>query len=144
MIKVLTENYKLPNPQIKRLVGYDIVNYKVESKSKKFILKVYPNKKEEIDFAEAENKILLHLHKIDDDCFPKPVSNSNNKLLTSFIDENNPKKARLLTFLEGEFLGDAEHTEKLFKSFGKFLAKLDLQLKGFRNYVIEAQTKKWE
>jgi len=73
MQKTLQSKYNLTSPKIKRLVGYDIVNYKVEDGSKKYILKVYPYKKEEIDFAEAENEILIHLQKQQNDRFPNPI-----------------------------------------------------------------------
>ena len=63
MIETLKIKYNLPNPKIEKLVGYDIVNYKVVSNSEKYILKIYPDKKEEIDLAEAENEVLLHLQK---------------------------------------------------------------------------------
>lgn len=141
---LLAEKYNLVQTKISQLVGYDVVNFKIETKSKKYILKVYPNKKEEIDFATAENEVLIYLHKNENDLFPKPISNLNNKLLTSFNDNDETKTARLLTYLEGEFMGNAKHSEELFKSFGKFLASLDLQLKNFRNYVIESRQLKWD
>jgi len=140
----LSEKYNLINPKIQKLVGYDIVNYKIENDSEKYILKVYPDKKEEIDFAKAENKVLIHLQKDENNCFPKPIQNTKNKLLTPFGENNIPKVARLLTYLEGGFLGDVQHSIELFKSFGKFLAKLDLQLSEFRNYVVEARQLKWD
>ena len=144
MKTTLSEKYNLNNPKIQKLVGYDIVNFKVETKTEKYILKVYPDKKEEVDFAEAENKALFHLQKSKNDKFPNPIQNVNNELLTLFKQENSKKVARLLTYLEGEFLGDAEHSLELFKSFGKFVAEMDLQLKDFRNYVIEARQFKWD
>ncbi|NOR75113.1 MAG: phosphotransferase [Draconibacterium sp.] len=144
MQETLKTKYNLANPKTTRLVGYDIVNYKIENNSEKYILKVYPDKKEEVDLAEAENEVLLHLQKNKNKKFPNPVKNSNNKLLTTFKENNTVKIARLLTYLEGEFLGDAKHSVQLFRSFGKFLAEMDLQLKDFQNYVIEARHLKWD
>ncbi len=142
--KVLGVNYQLQNPAVKKLVGYDIVNYKVDDETNKYILKVYPDKKEEIDFVEAENEVLLHLHKKNNRNFPKPIANSENDLLTSFHENGTRKRARLLTFVEGNHLGDMPHTIKLFKSFGRFLSELDEQLQHCRNYVIEARRLKWD
>lgn len=144
MEHLLAKNYKLINPKIKKLVGYDSVNFKVETGSEKFILKIYPNEKEKIDFAEAENEVLLHLQKNENNKFPTPIKNNNDEFLTSFKVENSAKTARLLTFLEGDFLGDAEHSLELFESFGKFLAEMDLNLKDFQNYVIAARQNKWD
>ncbi|MCF6358849.1 MAG: phosphotransferase, partial [Draconibacterium sp.] len=144
MINFLKTEYNFINPKIKKLVGYDIVNYKVETDSENYILKVYPNKKEEIDLANAENEILLHLQKQQNNRFPKPIKNQDNKFITTFKENNTEKTVRLLTYLEGEFLGETEHSARLFKSFGKFLAEIDLQLQNCRNYVIEARTLKWD
>lgn len=144
MINVLVEKYKFANPLIKKLVGYDSTNYKIEIDNDKYILKVYPDTKEEIDFAEAENEVLLHLQNEKNNCFPKPILSTANSLLTPFKENGTEKTARLLTFLEGEFLGDIEHSKQLFKSLGKFLAELDFQLKTFSNYVIKARTLKWD
>jgi 4-aminobutyrate aminotransferase-like enzyme len=144
MRKVLIQNYKLENPILKKLVGYDIVNYRVDTKTNKYILKVYSDSKKDVDFAEAENEVLVHLQNNNNNCFPQAVMSSGKQLLCSFVSDGENKTARLLTFLEGNFLGETKHTSELFKSFGKFLAKLDLQLKDFRNYVIEARTLKWD
>ncbi len=142
--QVLISNYNLAQPKIERLVGYDIVNYKVENHSERYILKTYPDIIEEVDFAEAENDVLVHLQKKKNTHFPVPVPNSNNQLLTPFQESKTNKTARLLTYLEGTFLGDAKHTTELFQSFGKFLGELDCQLQDFRNYVVEARQLKWD
>jgi len=144
MLETIKSKYNLSNPKIKKLVGYDIVNYKIESDSENYILKVYPDKKDEIDLARAENEILLHLQKRQNNRFPKPIKNRDNKLLTPFRENNSKKTARLLTFLQGDFLGEVKHSEELFKSFGKFISEMDLQLQGCKNYVIEARKLKWD
>lgn len=144
MEHLLAKNYKLINPKLKKLVGYDSVNFKVETGSEKFILKVYANDKEMVDFAEAENEVMLHLQKNENNKFPAPVKNNSDGFLTSFKVENSAKTARLLTFLEGTFLGNAEHTTALFESFGKFMTEMDLDLKDLQNYVIAARQSKWD
>lgn len=144
MQKLLTETFQLRQPEIKNLAGYDIDNYMVESGSGKFILKVYPDEKEVVDFANAENEVLLHLRQQANSKFPTPVKNTSGELISPFKTDSTLKYARLLTFLEGKFLGDAEHTFELFKSFGKFLAKMDLNLGNFQNYTIAARQSKWD
>ncbi|WP_346860984.1 aminotransferase class III-fold pyridoxal phosphate-dependent enzyme [uncultured Draconibacterium sp.] len=144
MKEVLIQNYKLENPSLKKLVGYDIVNYRVDTSTKKYILKVYSDSKKDVDFAEAENEVLGHLQNYNNDCFPRAVMSTGKQLLCSFNSDGEDKTARLLTLLEGSFLGETEHSVKLFESFGKFLGEMDLQLKNFRNYVIEARILKWD
>jgi len=116
MLQTLQKNYRLRNPSIKKLVGYDIVNYKVENENTNFILKVYPDQKEEIDFADAENQVLLHLQQTPNIRFPRPVRNIDDQCLTPFQEENTTKTARVLTFLEGDFLGDVQHSFHMFHS----------------------------
>ena len=41
-------------------------------------------------------------------------------------------------------MGEVKHSAGLFKSFGKFLAEMDLKLQGCKNYVIEARKLKWD
>lgn len=144
MLNFLKAEYNFIKPKIKKLVGYDIVNYKVETESGNYILKIYPNKKEEIDFAGAENDILIHLQKQKSNQFPEPIKNSENKFLTTFKRDNTIKTVRLLTFLEGDFLGEVKHSAELFKSFGKFLAEMDLQLQGLQNDIIKMRHFKWD
>ena len=105
MIETINSKYNLSNPKIKKLVGYDIVNYKIESDSENYILKVYPDKKEEIDLAEAENEILIHLQKQQNSQFPEPIKNSNNNLLTPFRENNTKKNCPFINFFRWKFLG---------------------------------------
>ena len=144
MLNTLKNQYNLDNPKIKKLVGYDSTNYKVKSNSEKFILKIYPDNKNEIEQAEAENKILLHLQNEKNNRFPAPVKNRNNKYLTHFSEKKEKRFARLLTYLEGDFMGETEHSISLFKSFGKFLAELNIQLQTFKNSIIESRQFKWD
>ncbi len=141
---LLTNNYYLINPKIQKLVGYDSENYLVENGSEKFIAKVIPNEKNKVDFAQAENEVLVHIQKNANNKFPAPVKNKNDEFLTAFESENSSKTARLLTFIEGEFLAKTKHTTQLFESFGKFLAEMDLDLKDSQNYTIAARQNKWD
>jgi Ser/Thr protein kinase RdoA (MazF antagonist) len=51
---------------------------------------------------------------------------------------------RILTWLEGSFLSESLHTPELFMSFGAFLARLDMSLLGFQNYVYKARQYDWD
>jgi Ser/Thr protein kinase RdoA (MazF antagonist) len=144
MLKTLRTYYNIDNPKINKLVGYDSTNYRVESNSEKYILKIYHNNKSEIEQANAENKILLHLQKEKNNRFPAPVKNKNNRFLTSFSEKKEKRYARMLTYLEGDFLGETKHSIHLFKSFGEFLAKLNIQLQSFKNKAIQTRQFKWD
>ena len=144
MLEILKTEYTLKNPKLQKLIGYDSTNYLVENQSMKFILKIYSNNKKEVELAEAENALLLHLQKAKNNRFPAPVKNRNKQYITPFFENNEKKYARLLTYLEGAFLGETDHSATLFKTFGKFIAELDLQLQSFSNPVIEARQFKWD
>ncbi len=144
MLEIVKTEFTLENLKLKKLVGYDSTNYLVENRSEKFILKIYTNNRKEVELAEAENALLLHLQKAKNNRFPVPVKNRNKQYLTPFFENNEKKYARLLTYLEGAFLGETDHSATLFKTLGKFIAELDLQLQSFSNPVIEARQFKWD
>jgi len=143
MIKILEKYYGIKNPDIKKLDGYDISNYKIAFDSKNYVAKVYPDEREEINFVDAENKALEFLA-TDDGFFPVPAENTENKLLTYFEEKGQKKVLRLLTYLEGESLGNVKHTKELFYNFGEFLGKMNLKLLNFQNYTIKARQFKWD
>lgn len=144
MQELLQKNWNLKNSEIDKLASYDSENYRIKNNTELFVLKVYPAEKSKIDLAMAENEILLHLQREKNNQFPTPVQNSSKEFLSIYTDGKTNKVARLLTFLEGNFLAETRHTPKLFESFGAFLAKIDLQLKSFQNFVIEARQIEWD
>jgi len=142
MEQFLTENWNVKEPKIKQVEGYSNSNYKIEDSRKKYILKVYPNEKHLADWTETENRLLLWLNKKAEDTFPFPVLTKGAQTFSY-----DPKKRnifRLLTWLDGDFWFEVKHTSKLFESFGKFLAKLNLHLRNYQDYVIEARHSEWD
>ncbi len=144
MREFLKLKYGLSNSEIQKLEGYGSENYLINSGSEKFILKVYPFDKQILDLAAAENDLLFRLQKEKYNQFPNPIRNINGEYLTVFYEGETRKTARLLTFIEGGFFAETGHSNLLFESFGKFLAKMDLQLSDFKNYVIEARKFEWD
>lgn len=143
MKELLEKYYGIKNPNIKKLDGYDISNYKVSANNKNFIVKTYPDIKEFFDSIVAENEVLEFL-KTNDEFFPVPIKNVENKLLTNFEENGQKKILRLLTYLEGEFLGNSKHSKDLFYDLGEFLGKMDFKLLNFQNYTIKARQHKWD
>ena len=144
MHEFLKLKFKLSNPEIENLDGYISENYLVKNGVDKFVLKIYPSERQTVDLVAAENEILLHFQKEKNPHFPNPVQSANGEYLTLFSESETEKAARLLTFIKGDFFAECVHTTALFESFGKFLAKMDLQLFSFRNYVIEARRFEWD
>ncbi len=142
MLNFLHRTWNLSKPVITQVEGYSNANFKVKDGGEKYILKVYPHEKIITDWLEAENKILLWLNKKYENRFPIPQKTLKDHSLG--IDAKNKKVYRLLSWLEGDFFSDVSHTLALFKSFGEFLAEMDLLLENYRDYVIEARHSEWD
>ncbi len=142
MKQFLLSEYQITCPRIKKLDGYANANYKIETPLKKYILKEFPLNKSNLEFISAQNEILLFLGQANSEIFPIPNKNRDGDYL-SIISEQ-AKISWLLTFLNGRFLAESEHTFELFESFGAFLAQMDLDLQGFGNYFLKARQIEWD
>jgi ethanolamine-phosphate phospho-lyase len=127
---------------LKKLNGYENVNYLLKTDSGKFIFKTYVYSKDMLALIEAENTVLNALE--NPNTFPEPISFKNGSLLKIAIINNTKTICRVLTFLEGEFLGDIKHTPSLIESIGRFAAELDLQFLKLNNYVLKARQWEWD
>ena len=88
----------------------------------------------------AENAVMQRLSSTSPHSFPRPIRTVDGDEIIPF--ENG--LARLLSFVEGQFLTDVEHTNKLFHSFGRFLAMMNLSMREFRYPAIEARRVDWD
>ena len=120
--KVLKDFYKLDNCSCTSLEGYDSINFKVECTAGTFILKQYTYSEEAFELLMGENKILESLSTLDAYNFPISIETLNKDKIV--VKEKT--MYRLLSFVEGAFLGDVDHTPELLHSFGVFLAKMDI------------------
>jgi len=141
---LLQKEFGLQSPEIKKLNGYFNVNYSVSEKGTAFILKTYRFGKELFDTLEAENKALLHLNLSEKDKYPTPIPFANGEYLQLIQLDGEETICRLLSFLEGNFLGNTPPTEALYGSFGTFLARLNRSLEDFSNYVLKARELDWD
>ncbi|MGB1308973.1 MAG: aminotransferase class III-fold pyridoxal phosphate-dependent enzyme [Oceanihabitans sp.] len=127
---------------LKKLNGYDNVNYLLKTETDTYIFKTYTFSEDMLALIEAENSILNTFKK--EQSFPEPVAFKDGNFL-KITDINNTKTiCRLLTFLDGDFLGDVTHTPNLVASIGAFTAKMDLQLLKLNNYVLKARQWEWD
>ena len=128
----------------KQLDGYANKNYHIKTEENDFIYKTYIYSESLKDTVEAENDTLLHLQEEFDSYIPKPVPFKDNSFVKVIESDNGRVISRMLTFLRGEFLGNVKHTPSLFESWGAFLAKLNIRLGNFNNYVIKARRWEWD
>jgi ethanolamine-phosphate phospho-lyase len=141
MKEILKTYYGIEATEIKKLDGYDNVNYLVKTHDSKYIFKTYAFNSEIWELVVSESDILTSLG---NGRFPKPIHSTKGDAVQTI--EYNGKKIiiRLLSFLEGNFLAEVSHTSELFESFGSFLAELDQQLLDQKNYVIKSRKFEWD
>jgi len=129
---------------INSLDGYDNRNYKVTAQSNQYVFKTYPFSEELLEVVHAENKILLSLKQQMKGSLPQSISFQDNADINILEVDGEKRICRMLSFLDGKFLGEVEHTQTLFKSFGRFLAKVDQQLSEQRSLAIKARQWEWD
>lgn len=142
MDELLMKSYGFQSLEVKRLNGYDNVNYLLDTDKGKYIFKTYPFSPETLNLVQAETEILLSLQQKFSGKVPLPVENEKGAFIE--VSEVNGEKliCRLLSFLEGEFLGNLLPSKEVYHHLGGFLATLDKELQKGKNYVI--QSRKWE
>lgn len=146
MNKLLQNEFGFNDVEIKRLDGYENANYRIETDSEQYIFKTYKyiDNDELLDLVKAENETLLFLQKTPNKKYPKPIPFLNGSHIKILTIDGEKKICRMLTFLDGEFLGDSKPSKKLFQSFGSFLAETDIKLQNLSNYTIKARQWEWD
>ena len=140
--ELLAKFYALQATEITRLDGYSNENYKIETDSETYVLKLYEEESGLVEILNAENEVLLKLSIDSPKLFPVPKENSDGKTL--FYSKKHKKLVRLLSYLEGECLGNCEYTPTILFSFGKSLAIFNKSLINYRNIAIESRKSVWD
>lgn len=137
---ILAKYYGLEDCQLITLEGYDSINFKVSCPQGTFVLKQHSYTEETFQLLLGEHVILEHVAQLDSYDFSRTVRTVNGEPI--LVEEN--KLYRLLSFVEGEFLGDVPHTPKLLYSFGTFLAKMDVITAPLYSPAISAKETQWD
>ncbi|MBC8401836.1 MAG: aminotransferase class III-fold pyridoxal phosphate-dependent enzyme [Candidatus Marinimicrobia bacterium] len=143
MNKLLQKEFGFQQVKIKKLNGYDNLNYLIITKAGKYIFKTYLKNTESLALAEAENETLLALQKPQNDKFPRPIQFTDGSFIKCIEIAGKETICRMLSFLEGQPLTDATQSKSLFQSLGTFLAQMDIELQSFNNYTIKARQWEW-
>lgn len=141
---ILQEEFGLKEVTVKPLYGYDNKNYLVRSSQGKCIFKTYSNYKGLLEVLEAETQLLLHLQSKGIQEVPQPipfVDGSFLKVLT-IGEQSNP--CRLLTFVEGTFMGDAPLNSDVICALGYYAGQLDRALLDFDHVALRARIWEWD
>lgn len=144
--EVLNTIYGIDNSELQDLEGYASTNIRVKTtEGKTLVWKQNPDSPLERAFLEAENQVLLKLSGSLPYDFSAPQPDREDNLLSVTENPDGSRTLhRLLTFVEGAFFDQVEHTPDLFASLGTFLAHMDRALLNFRHPGIEARCHQWD
>lgn len=127
---------------ISRLVGYDSTNYLIKQGALKYIFKTYTWDKDLFDILTAENDVLSSL--CDTQNFPIPIPFLDTTLIKVTTLNGQKSICRMLSFIEGTFLGDTPASHTIYSSLGTYLAHLNLKLSTHNSYVLRARENVWD
>lgn len=144
MKKNIEKEFGIVPIEIKRLNGYENINYLVKTQTESFIFKTYPLSESNFALIDAESKALLYLQKDPNSRTPLPIPFKDGSYTKNIKIANQLVTCRLLSFLEGEFMGDAKVSGKMASSLGSFLAHLNVSLFKFENHVIRSRKCEWD
>jgi len=120
--------------------GYESINFKISTPGKNFVLKQHKNTTEEEAVLRAEHLVMQHVKELNN----YTISFTQPTLDKQPIVQYKEKIYRLLSFVEGELLGNLTHTDTMLHSFGVFLGKLDLSLGKLQNDTLKAKETPWD
>ncbi len=140
--KQLNQYYGLTNCSFTKMEGYISLNYKVKCDQGVYVLKVYDNTDHNYQEIMAETSMVDALPHLNDSQVSSPVPNLNKEIVTKSKEDN--KLYRLLSYVEGTFLADIQHTPELFYSLGRFMGEINKSLSDFRNAGIESRKLDWD
>ncbi|GAB5522444.1 MAG: aminotransferase class III-fold pyridoxal phosphate-dependent enzyme [Roseivirga sp.] len=140
MEQILDQHYGLSGCQFKKLVGYISTNYRIKCNQGTYLLKVYKDSPEDREQVLAEIEMIRCLDHLDAQSVSTAIPNSKGDLIT-VLDGH---IYRLMSFVEGQFLKEVEPTPTMYTSLGRFMGKIDVKLKDFRNAPIEARKLDWD
>ena len=140
MKELLKSKYGIEDARLTKMEGYDSTNYRVETGKSVFVLKKYGYSEEDLALLNAENKVLESLKGLENEEFPNAIPTLDGKPL--LLDQGHI--FRMLSYVEGSFLGDIEHTPTLLGSFGTFLGKIDKTIHTIFEPTIRARVTQWD
>ncbi|QCX00016.1 aminotransferase class III-fold pyridoxal phosphate-dependent enzyme [Aggregatimonas sangjinii] len=137
---ILQSHFGFANAKVTPLEGYDSINFKIVSDKGTYVLKQYQLGKQIGELLAAEDAILNSLSTIKNLDFPVPIKSISGD---STVVENG-FLFRLLSYVDGEFLGNVTHTPALLRSLGTFMAQLDKNLYDSYHAPISAKEIQWD
>ena len=144
MKSLLEKEFGFKVDHVKELNGYDNKNYKVTQGQNQYVFKTYKAEEELFQIVNGENLTLSHLKETMGDRIPVIVPFQDKAQVKQIEIDSELRICRMLSFLEGRFLGDVQHSKTLFNALGHFLAQLDRSLQNHQNVIFKARQWEWD
>lgn len=142
--KLIFNQFGIKVQNIKKLSGYDNVNYLVKSDEGKFIFKSYLYSREMEELVESENTILLHLNTKLKGKIPNPIPFTDGEYSKIIEFNSDVYIFRMLNYMEGDFMGDVYNNSDINTSLGKLLASIDTELLEYNDYILKSRVWNWD
>ena len=143
MKSFLRETYNINFDKLVNLPGYDTENFLGSCDNSKYIIKKYPYTKHIINQINSENNLLAHLN-LKNSIYPNPIKNRNDEYFEIYNSGKNTYVVRLLSFLNGTFLGDINQTKKILESLGSFTAEMNKAILDYEDLYISSKVWQWD
>ncbi len=144
MEAIIEAVFGIKTTKIVPLSGYDNRNYCVYDAHQKWILKTYTDCSQR-PILEAECEALDFLSQQADftlQC-PQPQRTATQDFVAEVVLDDKPQLIRLLSFVEGAFLGDCPPTRQRYTHLGIRLGELNQKLAKWTSPVIQARQWAW-
>ena len=142
--QTILELFGIRDAIFEQIGSYKNANYKVAAGDSHFVLKEYSDRSGLADELEAESRIMERMWQKEPEKFQQPRITKEGRYLVPYEKDGISKLFRVVSFLEGDFLAEAEQNESLIKSLGSFLADLDKALLDVNETAIRAKHDYWD
>lgn len=137
--KIARENYGLEG-EISSFVSYEDQNALIKTPKARFVIKI-ANKRWDLEFLKMQTDVLEHLKNTAPDMtFPSVLPSLNGEKII-FV---NGFAVRLLTFIEGDILGNMKRSPELYRDIGCFLGQFSNAMQGFSHPGREGSDALWK
>ncbi len=137
-VSELLDPYGLSATEIRKMEGYASQNFRIkDTNGREYVLKYHENKSD-LPIIKAESKLQKYLSRKLDFNVSQPAFDK------AFHSLEDGSFSRVLSFLDGKFLGESEHSNRLLFNFGIAIGKLSMALQSYRDPVIEAHRHNWD
>jgi len=142
--QLLQENYGI-QAKIKELPGYEDLNYIIDYKNSRSILKITVNPDAQLSVM-PQVRVLNVLNKTDNlrGLIPEITSTLNGEKTLEWEYDGTKLIVRILSFLEGNFMGEKSPLMSFFAMLGEFMGKLDNTLSKINEPLFRQLHLEWD